>query len=783
MSNKKVYALMKVAAKKKEDNPAIKKTPDGPKRILHDWRRMYTAADLAQAERFIEKGQYSGFMVGDHFAKARIGNSTSGFQAEIDGEADSYSHGWDPEWLNCTCVKGGGQSSARSARSYYYGSYYGSEKRKQPCSHTAALFMLWEKQHGAWEYEETEAEKKERLDKEERERLRREAEEREREEKKWRLELKKQEMARRAEQKRLEGGEKCSGKDFLNAYCKYGTNCFFDVKKIASQVKTNHYEVHRAQKLLPFNRNTEIQVELKYGKEGSQQLSATATVKDEVIQGDSGMPSMILSRDRMAEHKCNCGSVVPYWFYNSSFDQEFCAHELVLLCRLNEYINQNNPGDATDLAAFRFFESLEKASSVQEEASKQGLKTKEKNLVLQPLLTLDGGVNPRLSFRIGFQGGKLIILKNLRGLQDAYEQEELFSPSKTVQIDFSRMDFDEESQPWLTFILHRISDTDHINHSMNRNSWYSVQVSVQNNEVLEGALLDRFYDTAEGKICCLQNKSAHNGISSIRVGHKNMQVSITSDEIRDSGDKVIGVELKGIMPVILKGAGDGYILDEHALSRISKEEEMALRPFRSAADAYGNICFRVGKDRLAEFYYRVVPELMGKSFIDFRDHVADKIASLLPPEPEFTFRLDLEENRIFCAGEVAYAGKKNALKDNNPGGGYRDVAQEKRVEKAIERYFPETAQQAGLFSCVASEEEMYQVLQYGIAELSKYGTVLGSEQFQKLRIRKTPQFQLGISVESGILDLELLSVGEDYDSYRFFSECSLLRDGFGFQSP
>ena len=78
-----------------------------------------------------------------------------------------------------------------------------------------------------------------------------------------------------------------------------------------------------------------------------------------------------------------------------------------------------------------------------------------------------------------------------------------------------------------------------------------------------------------------------------------------------------------------------------------------------------------------------------QSFIDFTDHVADKIASLLPPEPEFTFRLDLEENKIYCAGEVAYAGKKNALKDNNPGGGYRDVAQEERVEKAIERYFPE----------------------------------------------------------------------------------------------
>ncbi|MCD8217001.1 MAG: DEAD/DEAH box helicase [Clostridiales bacterium] len=92
--------------------------------------------------------------------------------------------------------------------------------------------------------------------------------------------------------------------------------------------------------------------------------------------------------------------------------------------------------------------------------------------------------------------------------------------------------------------------------------------------------------------------------------------------------------------------------------------------------------------------------------------------------------------------------------------GYRDVEQERRVADVIGSLMHHTSPGAdGVFSDVLNDEQLFDFLQSGIAVLEKYGTVHGSEAFRKFTVAPIPKVKVGVSVESGILDLSLTSSG------------------------
>ena len=63
------------------------------------------------------------------------------------------------------------------------------------------------------------------------------------------------------------------------------------------------------------------------------------------------------------------------------------------------------------------------------------------------------------------------------------------------------------------------------------------------------------------------------------------------------------------------------------------------------------------------------------------------------------------------------------------------------------------------FAALLTDDGMFDFLRRDIARLEHYGDVKGTDAFRKHAIRKVPQMKLGISVESGIMDLSLTSAG------------------------
>ena len=709
---------------------------------IHEWRWMFSPDQLEKAEQYVAEGRYRDFYTAGLAAGARIGGRGSENIVSISSSPASYSsQGWQPDWLSCTCSH---SQPRRSLRNRYW-DFTGDYGRKT-CAHEAALLLLWEEKRGPWLFEETEEEKEERF--------RKEAEEREQ------LRIKRlveQEKRRRDSLMKSLGNNVIDPKIFLDSRAQDTSDCFFDMELPAGIYKTTEYATLRAAELLGGSAEP-MSPSIHYGRSGEQEMQIRIFMKDNVIPEESNEVEVVVGRNGLLSHYCSCKRRV--YYYGSSQEQSvripLCEHELALYVRGCAYVKEHDPGDATDRAAKGFLNLIAKENASYTEDKRAEAPAKIRNTILEPLITIGEG-SPTLSFKIGEKDGKMYQLKSLRNLADAFEQEGIFNLGKNCDINFKTRDFTEESEPVLGFLMQRVSDNENVNDRISERRWWSARtarVNLTNKEVLEGATLDRFYDVMEDRVCGLVDKKGKSG--RILVGHKPVHMEMRIAPLKTAGGRKLGVEVNGEMPLIIKGSMGSYMLDHTALSRISKEEERALRPFSGVSDPSGKIHFTIGLENLAEFYYRVIPKLMDQPFMDILDETGTELEEVLPPEGSFTFRIDRDNGAIICVPSVSYGDEEIRLMESaREGSGYRDVIQEDRVVKAVTSYFPVYSQEGGFFFCEMNDENAFRLLDEGIDELNGYGKVLGTDAFQRMKLRPVPAVTVGVRIESNLLDLEV----------------------------
>ena len=720
-----------------------------PKESEKEWRLFFSEKSLSRAREFVDKGYVRSFACDERQADAMVmTRKDSGFAVRIQNAPDSYGADWDPSSFSCNCAS----KSVKSVGNWP------NRRNVHTCPHEAAVLLYWEDRRGPWRFRETEEEMSARLERERIEEELRLERKRIQEEERRERERVLEERARRLEQKRAEQKKLLSAQDFFPIP---EDNTFFHVRLAVEKRKTNLYARNRAEALLKDGIVEMNPPHVFYDDDDGEQVIQTAgTVRDSV---NSHRTAVTLSARNLKRCVCDCQGG---WYDRFSL-APLCEHELVLLTKLREYIQERNPGDATDRAADALFQAMD-AVSVPATDDPSRKAEKERNFILTPRIIMDDGA-ARLSFKAGFSGGKALILRSYLDFLDAVENEKTFPLSKAVAVDFSKSDFTEDSMQWLRFLQRRVSETETANEQLERKSggsWYyqrTPTLSVGVRDILIGANLDRFYDLAEGTDCEFQDKSVnYNG--TIHIGHMPMRVRLASKRISGLNGGFEGVEVTGEMPVILRGSAGSYIFNHNGLSRITREEEQFIRPFRDASDQIGKIRFRVGTDHLAEFYYRVIPRFMESPFIDFDDSCASEAETLLPPEPYFTFRIDIENENIICDALVSYGEKSRPLLEDAKSGEYRDRAQEERVIKILRKYFtlsnpanPDSFR----FREKLTDENLYRVLTEGIADMEHYGATLGSDAFRRASVRPAPRFKIGVSIESGLLDISVLSQDAD----------------------
>ena len=611
------------------------------------------------------------------------------------------------ECTECTTRRGYGRSTAH-------------------CEHMAAVFFWIEKTSGPWTVWESDYDYK----------LRKKTEE---------LKALKQ---KRDKEKKAAGTNPVPALNAFRGRTAAGA-VYFDMEALLGSYKTTPAAIlymDEAKKTVSSSSST---YEIETTREGEKSLSFSqrfnAPLEDVIVWG-SIIDGKLNIQHNAVKLDARSSYVSAYGRDNQrkSIDEPLDEYDLETIRRVWNRADKEGTKKITDDGAEKFFRSIRK---MREESAIKETRTVEKVskkavIDILPRIVLENGV-PILSFKIGVGGAKKYIVKDCHQLISAVLKEEDYVLGKKETLHFAEQEFMPNAEVLFDFIRRNQADS------------YGGTYQIP----LKGSRLDNFYDMYNGD-CELLDKTNNIKDEIVRVGHMDIRFKLTADRLADARDNFIGVTVSGFVPVMISGNSYKYVINTTGLSRVSDQEISVLTPFISVSDSSGYFRFQVGKDRLQEFYYRVLPGLLENPFVEFVDNCVDEASGYLPPEPNFTFYLDLDDNNnLTIRGVVRYDELEYPLVPaEQAGGGYHDVEQEERALKCVRRWTPNIQQKTNSYTGKLTDDRLYDFLTVGLSELEYYGQIKGSSSFLSKRVISGPAVQVGVSVDSGgLLNISVIS--------------------------
>ena len=498
-------------------------------------------------------------------------------------------------------------------------------------------------------------------------------------------------------------------------------------------------------------------VETRYytSGENKQVLVVNGTTKS---HPDMKTISICVSRDRIEEAEC---SYCHNHFYGSSYYYSYyrptlCVHQLALLILFKDYILKYNPGDSTNLYGVRLLRNYGKIRT-----DTQMEKTIEtvKDISLTPRIILSGG-RFELSFKIG--SGKMYIIKNIDEMIRKRRDKDLLPLGKDNTLNFAIQDFRPQDMKYLDFMVERSSEVATWNEKMSRYATYNTpEVSLKGSIDLNGAPLDQFYDIAKGELIDFDDRDTYGHKKKISIGDSPCKIKLSVDPFYDEDSRLFkGLRISVDMPQIIHGGKYNYFVNNGFISRLSDEDYRSLQTFVENEESYEQVSIDIGKKNLAEFYYRVLPMLMENPLFEIEDN-SQAALEYLPLEATFDFYLDVTSDYLLCLADVNYEDKRFPLKQltdkDYPLTFARDVAQEETVLQTVKDIFPISFEDDNTYALEKDENTIYDLLNIRINELMVYGNVHVSDAFNRLRIKKNFTVNIGISIESDLLNLNISS--------------------------
>ncbi len=537
----------------------------------------------------------------------------------------------------------------------------------------------------------------------------------------------------------------------------------------------------KAQKLIAGGDLHDVEIDNCYTDEKG--TAGKAVIARGYIRKNTYYPARVfISRDRI--YNLNCPVYGCKGYYGNHYGRErmeICEHCLALLILAVEELKEKSWWDATDRQAKKLLDiywSRYRNTAIPTPEEEGSIAVSGRTVRLEPRIE-DPEDGLKLGFRIG-TGEKLYILKNPEALVDAVQNRLEFPLGSRNSLNFSADSFGETDRKWYDLIRQAVLEKRH-----HEEETYVRQRKLQG-ITLYGALLDDFYELALGSRVEVKGSNAyHEKKSFLEVSEKptRLKLELRKDSTEDG--TFHGMVLRGELPRMLDGVHARYCLSEEKLSRIDPERSRALEPLLSAAE-HGSLEMHIGRNFLTDFYYHVVPELRTSAELSEPDR--EEILQYLPPEVSFRFFLDAEDGLPVCSATADYGEQANysltdwRQKPTTPTE-FRDQLQENAVLLRTEDFFP-VLRADGSLAAEPEEDSIYRVLTEGLDALCRMGEVMSTARFDSLTVRRSVRIQVGVSVESELMDLRISSgdvsleeLAEILNSYRLKKKYHRLRNG------
>ena len=182
---------------------------------------------------------------------------------------------------------------------------------------------------------------------------------------------------------------------------------------------------------------------------------------------------------------------------------------------------------------------------------------------------------------------------------------------------------------------------------LNRSYYSAAKVAKVGSSVnLFGWRLDRFYELLRetGGVSCEDKDDNFKG--TISAEEKNPEIQVRISEKKITGDREFhGITVSGELPSLYYGTDTAYYISDGKMLRTDAEFRKKTEPLAAISDG-DQFSFTIGRSRMAEFYYTVLPDL--EDILDVTEETPELIRRYLPPDVRFTFYLDAEEGDITC---------------------------------------------------------------------------------------------------------------------------------------
>ncbi|MBR0162109.1 MAG: SNF2 helicase associated domain-containing protein [Oscillospiraceae bacterium] len=488
---------------------------------------------------------------------------------------------------------------------------------------------------------------------------------------------------------------------------------------------------------------------------------------------------LVLDRDRVLRVSCPVSSCGAY--FRSCPDRErmeICEHCLALLMLTVGELESHSWWDSTDLPAQQllrsYWERYRSGARTERPNAEEETAGQRKTVCLSPRLE-ESETGLDLCFRVGTEE-KQYVLKNLEALVEAVQEEGSFALGSRNSLNFAVDCFGERDRKWYVLIRQAVLEKQHHEDAdLRRGKLAGVP--------LYGVLLDDFFDLACGTALEYKTMGGAKKHMEICPDSPGFQLTLRRD-VSDDG-VFHGVLLEGDVPRLLEGARARYCLEAQRLSRMDGEKQNAFGPLLNQAND-GRLTIHVGRRYLTDFYYHILPGLAEQIAVSDADR--ELIAQYLPPEAGFRFFLDVEDGVPVCRPTAQYGDETDYaltdwLRDDTPGFGFRDQMQETAVLMRTQAFFPQPRENGELAS-EPDEDSIYRILTEGLDALCEMGEVMSTSRFDALQIRRSVKIQVGISVESSMMELQITSedvsleeLAQLLKSYRLKKKYHRLKNG------
>ena len=439
-----------------------------------------------------------------------------------------------------------------------------------------------------------------------------------------------------------------------------------------------------------------------------------------------------------------------------------CEHQAALLYLLKDYIDNNLSGvDATDKNGEALMERISNKSYNTSKSDDEAVVIKHL-YDIEPVLTVKNSGTLALSIRAG--ADKKYKIQRLNEFYHAVIDNKSMKIGKQY-CQFSLDTLSEHGLKWFKLLENIAVDSSYKTFS-NRLFSYTkepiIDLSEYKDEIyIYGHIIDDFYDTAVGENIAFNGnigKYEKNFLyKTITMADGRLKATINIDNMKDASGSSLGVHITGKVPVLFHGKNYDYYIEKGKLNRVDKDSSRKLAPF-SSVNNDGEIDFKIGLRNLSRFYYETLPWLRENANVTFND--SDFIDDYLLPQPKFSFYMDREKGLVTCKAIVNYDDIERNISDEHAmSEGFRDLSKEKEIAQIVRYYFPKVSAVDAYFYCEEAKDEdlLYELFLHGLDELQSIGDVRHTESFKSIRIRKKPNFNIGVSLNSSIMDLDITS--------------------------